>query len=81
MEALLLEQNYAICSRHFFSNTFWDITRHPVTTEYLALKYHVTLCPELLTCNRVLLKLSHKDQFGPASVHHKNEMRSSFVVN
>ena len=47
----------------------------PTETEYLALEYYVTLCPELLTISRVLLKLSHKNQFGAALARHKNKMK------
>lgn len=77
MQALLLEQNHATCCRELY--TFLIIVSGmslgPTETGYLGLEYYVTLCPELLTISRVLLRLSHMIQFGATLVHHKNKMK------
>lgn len=73
---LLPEQNRATCSRELYTFLIVSgISLCPAETDYLALEYYITLISALLTINRVLLKLSHKNQFGPASVHLKNKIK------
>lgn len=73
---LLPEQSHATCSRELYTFPIVSgISLCPTETDYLALEYYITLISALLAINRVLLKLSHKNQFGPASVHHKNKIK------